>query len=489
MGICRREFVGGLLGCVAGRYLHAANRPKLLVIVVLEQCRPDYLDPLQGQMTAGGFRKLLDKGAWYPDCRHLASSFTSTGLATLATGAWPAQHGIVADSWYDRSSRTRIAANDEALRATTVMSEAASDPRCNVSMVCLNPIHARLFAGTPKADFYWMDERGQFQTNGESPFWLQPFNDRKSLEKLHDARWIIPGVKADAPALRTLTFDPRHPEQFLELYKASPFAQDALFDFASELIKGEGLGLKSALDVVCLLDGSMESLGYDTGARNPLMDQMVLQLDRRLDALLTQLSHSHGDTGFGLVLVGAHGAPEAPTDPARGRMAVDGEALARRIDTALAARGLGRVEKYLYPFLYLDSGGFRDAEEIRKAAGRAALEHPAVTDYLTAEGASSAENEWQRRFRNSFHPKRSGDVMLSYQPGYVEDFGQNRGISYGSLYNYDIRVPLCFYGPQFRSGIFDQTVEAVDVAPTLARILGVAAPSSSMGRVLAEALA
>ena len=105
------------------------------------------------------------------------------------------------------------------------------------------------------------------------------------------------------------------------------------------------------------------------------------------------------------------------------------------------------------------------------------------------EGASSAENQWQRRFRNSFHPKRSGDLMVSYQPGYVEDFGQGRSISYGSLYNYDAHVPLCFYGPQFRSGIFDQPVEAVDVAPTLARALGVAAPSSSMGRVLAEALA
>jgi arylsulfatase A-like enzyme len=79
--------------------------------------------------------------------------------------------------------------------------------------------------------------------------------------------------------------------------------------------------------------------------------------------------------------------------------------------------------------------------------------------------------------------------MLSYRPEYVEDFGLMRGISYGSLYNYDIRTPLCFYGPQFRARVFEQPVEAVDIAPTLARAMGVASPSSSTGRVLGEAFA
>jgi arylsulfatase A-like enzyme len=78
--------------------------------------------------------------------------------------------------------------------------------------------------------------------------------------------------------------------------------------------------------------------------------------------------------------------------------------------------------------------------------------------------------------------------MLSYRPEYVEDYGQKRGISYGSLYNYDARTPLCLYGPQFLGGVFEQPVEAVDLAPTLARAIGVASPSSAAGRVLSEAL-
>lgn len=439
------------------------------------------------QLTGGGFRKILERGAFFPDCRHFASGFTSTGLATLTTGAWPAQHGIVADSWYEHAPKSRVAASDEGLLATTLMHEVAAASG-RVSVVSLDATHGRLFAGDSAAKLYWMDEGGQFQTNGAAPGWIQPYNERRPIESLHNSRWNVPGVKADAPPLRSLTYNAAHPEQFLALYKGSPFAQDAQFDFISELIAREGLGQKGTTDVLCVLSGSTELLGYETGAKSLLMDQLVLNLDRRLEALLTQLGHSPGEAGFNLVLTAAHGAPEAPPPEARARMVVDGEALARRIDTALTAHGMGRVEKFVYPFLYLDSGGFRDPEEIRRAAGRAALEHAAVADYYTSGGASSAQNEWQRRFRNSFHARRSGDVMLSYRPGYVEDFGQARGISYGSLYNYDAAVPLCFYGPQFRTGVFDRGVETVDIAPTLARVLGVGEPSSSTGRVLYEAL-
>ena len=154
---------------------------------------------------------------------------------------------------------------------------------------------------------------------------------------------------------------------------------------------------------------------------------------------------------------------------------------------ALLSSGLGRVTRYLYPFLYLDTSGSFDPEPVRLTAGNAALEHPAVAGFYTAGGFCSANDGWRERFRNSFHPTRSGDVMLSYRPEYVEDYGQGGGISYGSLYNYDVRVPLCFYGPQFPAAVFESPVQSVDVAPTLARAMGVAPPSSSDGRVLGEA--
>jgi hypothetical protein len=219
------------------------------------------------------------------------------------------------------------------------------------------------------------------------------------------------------------------------------------------------------------------------------MQQLILQLDRRLEGFFAQLAKIPGEGNYNLVLAGAHGAPPEPPAEARERMSVHGGPLAEAIDKALAASGTGRVEKYVYPFLYLNTDGVRDPESVRMAAARLAMQNPAMAGFYTAGGACSIHTGWEARYRNSFHPGRSGDVMLSYRPEYVESFGMNRGVSYGSLYNYDARVPLWFYGPQFRTGQFEQTVESVDFAPTLARAIGVAEPSSSVGRVLGEALA
>jgi len=230
-------------------------------------------------------------------------------------------------------------------------------------------------------------------------------------------------------------------------------------------------------------------LGYETGAVSPLMHEMTLQLDRQVDYLLAQLDRAPGANMYNIVLAGGHGAPPAPDARFRSRMAVNGELLAQGIQQRLAKGGNGRVARYLYPFLYLDTDGFSTPEIARQAAGRAALEEPPVAAYYTAGGDCSVHDEWERRFRNSFFPGRAGDVMLSYRPEYIEDFGAPRGVSYGSLYSYDIRTPLCFYGPQFRARVFEQPVETVDVAPTLARAIGVAPPSSGAGRVLGEAFA
>jgi hypothetical protein len=485
----RRQFALGVLGAAARGLWAAASRPRLNVLVLAEQLRPDALDACWPQFSTGGFRRLAEKGAWFADCRHLSSTFSTCGIANLATGAWPAQHGIVADRWYDRASHAAVGASEEALLSTTLAAQAADDAGMRVTVVALSRAHAALFAGTPGARLFFADETGQFATSGEPPDWLPAFRSAAAPETARGAAWMAVNAAPEAPPLRTLRPSPGHPRDFLALYQASPFGQTALFDLAAELLVRDRLGQGNTPDLLCLIDGSAALLGYETGARSPLMKQMVLQLDRRLDTLSSQLARAVGDNGFNLVVSAAHGAPPEPAAGARARMAVNGEALAQAVESALQVTGR-HVEKYLYPFLYLDRPDFSNAAEAaRLAAAGAALAQPAVAGYYTAGGACSMNNEWQKRFQNSFHATRSGDVMLGYRPEYVEDFGAGRGVSYGSLYNYDARVPLFFCGPSFRAGVFDAPVEAVDVAPTLARAMGIAEPSSAVGRVLGEALA
>jgi hypothetical protein len=426
------------------------------------------------------------QGAHFSDCRHLASTFPSSTLATLACGAWPSQHGIVADTWLEGGAPTPASA--EALLATTLAAQVAADSAgYRAWIIGTSAAHTSIFAGSPKVSQFFRNPRGQLTALGEPPNWLVQLNTAKSIESAQNAKWMALDAKPGAPPLRTLTYDPEHPQEFLTLYQGSPFAQEAQFDLLNALIENDKLGQNGTTDFVCLISGATETLGYETGGRSQLMNQLLLNLDRSLDALLTRLSKTPGDPNFAFVLVGGHGAPPEPPVESRTRMAVNGEGVAQTVEKGLSVAGNGHVRKYLYPFLYLDPVASRDPELIRAAAGRAAMVHPAVSGFYTANGAASAHDAWEVRYRNSFHPKRSGDLMLAYRPEYVEDYNQGRGISYGSLYNYDVRVPLFLYGPQFRAGVYDAPVESTDVAPTLARLLGVDQPSSCTGRVLYEA--
>src|ERR1700733_12782570 len=124
MDICRRQFVRSAVGGVAAAALgRAVVRPKLLVLVVLEQMRQDYLDNIFGHLGTGGLRRAMYQGAHFPDCRHLASTFPASSLATISTGAWPSQHGIVADRWFDRDAKSAVHASGELLLATTLSAQ------------------------------------------------------------------------------------------------------------------------------------------------------------------------------------------------------------------------------------------------------------------------------------------------------------------------------------------------------------------------------
>jgi Type I phosphodiesterase / nucleotide pyrophosphatase len=485
-------------GMTSTRLSGASRTPSgLLILLIAEQFRPDYLERTENRLGPGGFRRLMSEGSYFPDCRFVSSTFTATGLATLMTGTWPEVHGVVADSWYDRTTRKPVLADASSLEATTLAEPVGGSGR--VFTVALDQQYASLLAGSSASQTFWMDPQGQFAGPPSASDWLGEFNEMHLLESLHDERWMALGAGPGMPPLRVLHFDPEHPEDFLLLFRSSPFSQTLQFELVRELIQRERLGVSDSFDLLAVSLGSLARLGYEVGADSPLVDQMALQLDRQIELTLDLLNKNVGAANYTLVFTAAHGAPPEPDETNRSEMAVAGETVARAINAGLSAQydlsGEQKryVEKYLYPFLYLRYDELLrhhiEPRQARELAGRLALRAPGVAGYYTADGDSSQHGDWLRRFRNSFHALRSGDLMLSYFPEFVEDFGAGRGVSYGSLYNYDASVPLLLYGPRFRAATFEQTVEAVDVAPTLARCCHLTLPSSTTGRVLVEALA
>ena len=440
----------------------------------------------------------MEEGAFFPDCRMAASSFTATGLATIATGAYPDAHGIVAESWYDPASKKIIGARSSLNRASTLADQIASaDSRNRVFALGANSARASLLvqgAAVDELHHTVLALEEPSEPARDEAHWVDTFRRNHSPNRFKNAKWQAIQADSDAPALRVLVDDPARPEEFTALYNASPFAQENQFEFLRTLVTEEKLGQGAAFDFVGVALNSMAQLGYEAGADSPLMREMVLHLDRQIELTLEVLRRTAGPGNFGLAFTGAHGAAQAEAT------AIDGSAVAKTIDDALsAALDVANfknhyVERYLYPFLYLNHAQLRlhgiDPAKARRVAGEAALRSvPGVAAFYTADGQSSRSGEWLRRFQNSFDAVRSGDVMLAYQPNTVERYGAGRGISYGSLYNYDVQTPLLFYGSQFRAVIDEDPVDSVDIAPTLARALRVAAPSANAGRVLSGAFA
>lgn len=484
-----------MAGSAAAARLYAfPPRPRIFVLLIAEQFRADYLRRFEPLFGPGGFRRLIEEGSYLPDCRMNASAFSASGLATLASGAYPQVHGIVADTWFNTESGKIERASAALSRAGTLADEVSlADERNRAVTIAPDFARASLAArGTAHPGVSNSILALDRAVPGE-PYWVERFRQSHLPERFKNARWQGILAETGAPPLRILAVDAANPGEFTALYNASPFAQETQFDLLRAALAEEHLGQGPAFDFVTVALNASALLGYQVGADSPLMREMVLHLDRQIEATLELLTKQAGLGKFGLGFAAAHGSPDA------GGKAIDGVTVATAVDKALASAydspNTGRrfVARYVYPFLYLDRGQLQrvsaGAREARRKAGEAAMQIPGVAGYYTADGDCSVSGEWRRRFENSFHTPRSGDLMLAYEPNAVEEYGHRRGISYGSLYNYDVQTPLLLYGPQFRARTFEEPVETIDVAPTLARAFGIAAPSSSMGRVLGQVFA
>jgi predicted AlkP superfamily pyrophosphatase or phosphodiesterase len=417
-------------------------RPKLFVVLVAGHFRPDYFDTHAATFSNGGFKRLLAGGSYFPNCFQQSVSFGSSGVATIATGTYPVTHGIISDRWFDTSSLSVITAQASSLEATTFAAAfLASDSRNRIFSIGQDPLQTRILSG------------------------VTPFTPATSHQLAPDTSarlsWTASGVRA-AP-LRTL--DPGNANEFDMLWRSSPWSQSAEFSFARELVSVNKIGKSEGIDLLLVNLESLASLGLEAGANSPLVFDMVNRLDREVEILLKFLDDTVGENAYQVAFTAAHG-------------------ICNSAEKHIAAQEIAHLlsnscdlEAYIYPYIYLRSGAIETALK----------SIPQVAAWYTASGSCSHTGVVRQRLRNSFHTRRSGSAMIAYAPSVVEEYAGNRGISYGSIYNYDTRVPVIFFGPQFRAIEIEDSVELSSFAPTLCRALGVEFPSTSSGRVLSAA--
>ena len=512
-----------LIGIAAFASAYQAS-PKLVVIIVIDQFRGDYLDRYHQEFGPNGFRLFTDRGAYFPACYYqYANTRTAPGHATIGTGAYSPAHGIFSNEWWDPGQKRMITSVEDSatkligadvegvgasprnLLAGTLGDELrlATQGQSRVYGIALKDRAAILATGYSANGAFWINpDSGAWVTStyymSSAPHWLLAFNGQGSAKKYLNLEW----KDSDGTVLAsTAPKDSENgkPVSYYELVGSTPFANDYEFDLARELIQQEKLGHGTVTDLLVISLSANDILGHLVGPDAPQMRAMTLAMDRQIADFATFLTQQYGAGQFWLALTADHGvAPLHATDK---QLDIPSEApsdsnVRAQLNKALSTR-LHKQGEYVrtvsYPIVFVNSEAFppnlSEAEDEIYVAET--MKSQGFLNAFTKEQMGSGElppTPLGHLYLNSYSPYGGPWVMgvptpFSYAPG-------GKAIAeHGAPYSYDQHVPLGFYGPAFKPGIYRDLVEPIDLVSTLAVMLGINKPTSAAGRVLTEAIA
>jgi hypothetical protein len=533
--------------CVATLAVAEVEPPKLLVVLVVDGLPADALVRHRRQFPPGGFRRLLDGGANCADTHYgHITTYTACGHGTLLTGADPAQHGVVANDWLDpRTGQRMYCVADPAhrvvgeptkeqagtspanLQVTTVGDELklATGGRAKVVAVSLKDRGAILTAGKLGEAYQYSATTGRFVTTDyyrtNYPSWCEEFHRNKPQDQWFGREWgwtmpaeaaacvlsdgcgahVEPrGLLAQFP--QPITGGETAPGKgYYSALRWTPFGDEYLAAFAQAAVRGERLGRNPAgvPDLLAISFSSTDYIHHLFGPESrPALDQLF-RLDRTLAGLFAFLDDWVGAADWAVVLSADHGftpTPEFLREQGRletGR--VDPAVLLAGLNAALTERfGAGSYTRAWWtPTVYLDYAALAerqlDPAAVESAAARYLETQPGIHAVFTRTQLLNGQlpvTKLGRMVARSWHRQRSGDLVVIPQPGWY--FFKNpveHCANHGSAWAYDTHVPLLWWGPRWiTAGTIHEPVDMVDVAPTLATLVGVRRPVACAGRVV-----
>jgi len=514
-----------LLCSIPSAFASAYNaRPKLVVVIVIDQFRGDYLERYRDQFGEGGFRVFLDRGAYFTDCNYdYANSRTAPGHATLFTGSYTSGHGIVANEWWDPAKKKRVTsveddktklvgtgktgpgASPHNLTNDTLGDELklATGGKARVFAISLKDRAAVFPAGFSGDAAYWIDPKsGDWITSTyyrpDLPEWVRNFNGSHRAQKFWNREW----KDSDGNTLGSTA--PRNgkdgtPAGFYEVVGSTPFADDYQLQFAKELVLYEKLGAGSATDLLVISLSANDILGHQVGPDSPQMRSMALELDRSLAEFFGFLGHQIGMANVWMALSADHGIAPLPEFAKTLRLPaanLDAKALREQINSLLSKKYSKKADYLVdldYPLAWLSEDAFAGTpagkkESDAEADAGEAMKQAGFTGYFTKSQLARGETpatEVGRRYSHSYSPEGGWYVIGIPSPFHV---GITKGTDHETPFSYDTHVPLAFYGLAFQPGTYRTHAEPIDLAVTLASLLGINAPAQATGRVLTEAL-
>jgi predicted AlkP superfamily pyrophosphatase or phosphodiesterase len=531
---------------VTAQTTKAPQRPKLVVLLVVDQMRGDYVDKFRAQWT-GGLKRLVDEGAWFRDAAYpYAATETCVGHSTISTGAFPSTHGMVANAWWDRETQKMVACTtdpnaknsgyagasakggDSAARMLVpAFAEELKFQTGGATRVVTFSLKARAaitMAGHKADAATWFDNGGWMTSSayGTMPF-VEDYVKAHPVQADYGKTWNLSlplssywydekATGAGPPAGWGPAFphplrgkgDAAEPDaEFYEQWGSSPFADTYLTRLAETAIDQLGLGKSGATDFLGVSYSSIDYVGHEFGPRSREIQDILITLDKDLGELFAHLDRKVGRGNYVVALSADHGVVPIPEDMARtGADAgvLHTVELQDKIEKALEPFNLPKpaVARITSGDIYFAAGvseRLRDAGGAMQAVTDAALSQSGVAAVYWAEevqGRPATQNPIRSAVADSYFPGRSGDLYFVPKPYWLVDgtsAGKTRsyGTGHGTPYNYDQHVPVLLMGYGIQPGDYYREVTPADIAPTLASLCGITLASRD-GHVLAEAL-
>lgn len=507
-------------------------RPKLVVFIVVDQLRGDYLDEY-GDLLKHGLKRLKSGGAWFRNAAYpFHATVTCPGHVTIGTGTHPYRHGIISNAWYDRATEgvvycttdadalevnygTSMGAGDTAKRmmapALAEIMRATLESR--VATMSMKARSAIALAGH-KGDFVsWLGDRGTWETSNaysKAPIpWFAAFVKANPVNKDADKVWerALPADKykfaddlaGENPAQGWTKSFP-HPlgvagdTAYLTRWLQSPFPDEYLERVAEAAVDEMRLGMEDRTDFLGVSFSMMDAVGHAFGPRSHEVQDTLVRLDATIGRLLDHLDKKVGASNYVVALSSDHGVAEIPEQvDGAGRQSM--RALATAIEATIKAPLGGKGpytatvingEVYFHPGVY---DRIKADPEILKAIRRAVgamsgVDRILTSDEVSTPAARASKDKYIRAVALSYFPGRSGDLFVIPKENWLFT---PTGTTHGTLYSYDQRVPVLLYGAGIRAGARGDAATPADLAVTVASLVGVTLPSPD-GRVLTAAL-
>ncbi|WP_422358660.1 alkaline phosphatase PafA [Reichenbachiella sp.] len=523
----------------------SSDKPKLVVGIVVDQMRYEFLNRFENHYGEGGFKRLTSEGFSFRNAHfNYIPTKTGPGHASVYTGTTPRVHGVIANDWYEKVQKKMIyCVEDETVSGIgglgeigqrsprNLLSSTITDElkihfqnRSKVVGISLKDRGSILPAGHNPDGAYWFDEAsGNFMTStfytDELPEWVTKFNAKKMSNQYTKGKWetlmdmdsYIESARDDREYENAFFMDlsPTFPYDLKTIRKSfgthntlmySPFGNTILVDFAEVAIEKEQLGTDKITDFLAISFSSPDKIGHEFGPYSKEIQDTYVRLDRDLERLFTYLDNKVGQGKWTVFLTADHAIAELPKYLNEQNQTVsyfdnknNQPLLKKSVDEKFSAKGI--IENVSNRQVFLNHSLLQE-----KNIALTEVKKYIVELLLEMEGVGSAYDtrEIERYHSNNLdvgmlsagiNSKASGDVAYTLQPGWLSDYNlYHKGTNHGTGYSYDTHVPMLFYGWGIKKGSTVNYHPITDIAPTISTLLSIKFPSGCTGHPAAELL-